>query len=169
MNVIKLTPQTRQTIIWLAALLIGALLGLAGKNWIDSSADFIASVYTRLFQFLAVPTIALAVVVTLASFGSQNDTGRIFRHTITYTLLTTLAATLVGLALYLVVQPDNLSTQLIQRSAAPAIAGGDTLSYKDHLLAVIPNNVVRPFLEGNVLSILLLAFAVGFALAKLHK
>ena len=83
MNVIKLTPQTRQTIIWLAALLIGALLGLAGKNWIDSSADFIASVYTRLFQFLAVPTIALAVVVTLASFGSQKDTGRIFRHTIT--------------------------------------------------------------------------------------
>jgi len=32
---------------------------------------------------------------------------------------------------------------------------------------VIPNNVVRPFLDGNVLSLLLIAFAVGFALAKM--
>lgn len=108
----------------------------------------------------------MAVVVTLANFGSQKDTGKIFRHTITYTLLTTLAATLVGLALYLIIQPDNLSAQLIQKSAAPEIAGGESLSYKEHLLSAIPNNVVRPFLEGNVLSILLLAFAVGIALAK---
>lgn len=166
MTAIKLTSQTRQTIIWIAALLLGALLGLAGKEWINSSADFIAAIYTRLFQFLAVPTIALAVVVTLANFGSQKDTGKIFRHTITYTLLTTVAATLVGLALYLIIQPDNLSAQLIQKSAAPEIAGGESLSYKEHLLSAIPNNVVRPFLEGNVLSILLLAFAVGIALAK---
>ena len=34
MTAIKLTSQTRQTIIWIAALLLGALLGLAGKEWI---------------------------------------------------------------------------------------------------------------------------------------
>lgn len=43
------------------------------------------------------------------------------------------------------------------------------MSYSDHFLSVIPNNVVRPFLEGNVLSLLLLAFAVGIGLSRLPE
>ena len=35
------------------------------------------------------------------------------------------------------------------------------------MLSVVPNNIVRPLLEGNVLSLLLLAFAIGIALAKM--
>lgn len=34
---------------------------------------------------------------------------------------------------------------------------------------MIPNNIVRPLLEGNVLSLLIIAFAVGIGLAKLPK
>ena len=34
---------------------------------------------------------------------------------------------------------------------------------------MIPNNIVRPFLEGNVLSILLLSFAIGLALSHLPQ
>lgn len=41
--------------------------------------------------------------------------------------------------------------------------------YYDHILGVIPNNIVKPFLDGNVLSLLLLAFAIGIALAKMPK
>ena len=36
-----------------------------------------------------------------------------------------------------------------------------------HILRVIPNNVVKPILEGNVLSLLLLAFAIGIGISKL--
>ena len=43
---------------------------------------------------------------------------------------------------------------------------GET-SYYDHILSVIPNNIIKPFSEGNVLSILILAAAVGIALAKM--
>lgn len=42
-------------------------------------------------------------------------------------------------------------------------------SYYDHILSVVPNNIVKPFLEGNVLSLLLLAFAVGIGLSKLPE
>ena len=38
------------------------------------------------------------------------------------------------------------------------------VSFYDHIISVIPNNVVQPFLSGNVLSILLIAIAVGLAL-----
>ena len=66
---------------------------------VDASANFVATVYTRLFQLLAVPTIVLAVTTTLASLGKGQGAGRIFRHTITYTLLTTTVAAAVGLVL----------------------------------------------------------------------
>jgi len=156
-------------ILWIAALIIGAALGLLQQEWINTSADFVATAYTRLFQLLAVPTIALAVITTLATFGTQKDTGRIFRHAITYTLLTTVAATLVGLALYLIIAPENLPAEIIAKASLTQEDDASTLTYKEHFLSVIPNNIVRPFLEGNVLSILLLAFAVGFALAKMPE
>ena len=41
----------------------------------------------------------------------------------------------------------------------------EALSYYDHILSVIPNNVIQPFASGNVLSILIIAAAVGLALA----
>lgn len=53
--------NSKQIVIWISALVIGMLLGGMGMVWIKAMADFIATVYTRLFQFLAVPTIALAV------------------------------------------------------------------------------------------------------------
>ena len=37
------------------------------------------------------------------------------------------------------------------------------------ILGVIPNNIIKPFAEGNVLSILLLAAAAGIALAKMPQ
>lgn len=160
----------KQAIIWGAALVVGALLGISGIGWIAGVADFVAGVYTRLFQLLAVPTIVLAVVTTLASFGRRPETGRIFTRTLTYTLLTTVAAAAVGLALYVLIAPEAPSLISLKGGGeeSAAIAQGD-LSYSDHFLSVIPNNVVRPFLEGNVLSLLLLAFAVGIGLSRLPE
>ncbi len=156
----------KRTIIWIGALVVGAVLGVLGISWLDQLMTFVATVYTRLFQLLAVPTIALAIITTLASFGSKGY-GKIFGRTLTYTLLTTFAAAAVGALLYLLISPGNLPTEAITH-------GGETieapvLSYTDHILNVIPDNIVKPFLEGNVLSLLLLAFAIGIGLSKLPE
>ena len=153
--------------LWIGALAVGAVLGTLGLHGLDALMTFTATVYTRLFQFLAVPTIVLAITTTLASIGTQKDTGRIFRHAVTYTLLTTFAAAAVGLILYLLIRPGNLPAQMVAggQGAIPKTLGGET--YYDHILAVVPNNLVQPFLEANVLSLLLVAAAVGIALAKM--
>jgi Na+/H+-dicarboxylate symporter len=160
----------KKTIIWIGALVVGALLGFLGIAWLNDVMDFVATVYTRLFQLLAVPTIVLAVITTFATFGSKGS-GRIFGHTLIYTLLTTFAAAAVGALLYVVVAPGNL----------PVLDQGDRLLdsslnhepvpmiHYDHILNVIPNNIIKPFLEGNVLSLLLLAFAIGIGLSKLPE
>lgn len=67
------------------------------------------------------------------------------------------------------VEPGNLPQEMVQGGMADLPQNlGDT-SYYDHILGVIPNNIVKPFVEGNVLSVLILAAAVGIALAKMPQ
>ena len=157
----------KKTILWIGALVVGALLGVLCISWLDEVMNFVATVYTRLFQLLAVPTIVLAVITTFATFGSKGS-GRIFGRTLLYTLLTTIAAAAIGALLYVAVAPGNLPVEALHQ-ADGTIADAPQHSYYDHILSVIPNNVAKPFLEGNVLSLLLLAFAVGIGLSKLPE
>ena len=160
----------KKTLLWIGALVVGAILGLLGQEWLNSAMDFVATVYTRLFQLLAVPTIVLAVITTFATFGSKGS-GRIFGRTLTYTLLTTFAAAAVGALLFVLIAPGNIELSSLSsgESVDSAAAEGNLegISYLSHFISIIPNNIVRPFLEGNVLSLLLLAFAIGIALSKL--
>lgn len=161
--------STTQMIVWLGALTAGAILGLLKIHAVDATANVIATVYTRLFQLLAIPTIALAVITTLASFGRDKATARIFGRALKYTLLTTLAAAVVGVALYALVRPGNLPAGLLKADtvAVPDNLRGFTLG--QHFLSLVPDNILRPLLEGNVLSILLIAFAIGFAISRMPR
>lgn len=166
-------PNTRssfdrkQIIIWLGALALGVVLGLLRVTAIDRTADVIATVYTRLFQLLAVPTIALAVITTLASFGRDRSTAKIFGKALQYTLLTTLAAAIVGGGLYALIRPGNLPASLLTTDTGAVPENLKDFSLGQHFLSVIPDNILRPILEGNVLSILIIAFAMGFAISRM--
>ena len=157
--------STYQPILWIVALVVGVIMGLLGLDWLNGLINFVATVYIRLFQLLAVPTIVLAVITTFATFGSEGS-GKIFGRTLLYTLLTTFAAAIVGALLYIVLAPGNLSIEMLSQTDG-AIVDAPQQSYYDHILSVIPNNIVKAFLEGNVLSLLLLAFAIGIGLSKL--
>ncbi|MBQ7739580.1 MAG: dicarboxylate/amino acid:cation symporter [Desulfovibrionaceae bacterium] len=158
------SKNTQKVIIWFAAMLIGGILGMLELPLLRDLFNFIATVFTKLFQFVAVPVISLAVITTLAELGAKRETGKIFGHAVFYTLTTTFAAALVALLLFIWVAPDNV-----------AATGGQVpqnltkLSYFDHFLSVIPSNILQPFVAGNVLSILLISASVGLALAFMPK
>ena len=166
----------KKTLLWIGSLVVGAILGLLGISWLNEVMNFVATVYTRLFQLLAVPTIVLAVITTFATFGSKGS-GKIFGRTLTYTLLTTFAAAAVGAILYVLIAPGNLPIDSVAGVDLKSLSQESGISnplqqqvtYSEHILSVIPNNIVKPFLEGNVLSLLLLAFAIGIGLSKLPE
>ena len=136
---------------------------------------------------MAVPTIALAILTTLQSplltspkgeeyhadgaspLGGIGGGLRIFLHTISYTLLTTIAAAVVGLVLYLIICPENLPADVVATGQTDVPENLGELTYYDHILSIIPNNVIEPFAKGNVLSILLVSAAIGLALAFIPK
>ena len=159
----------KQFAIWMAALVIGGVLGSLGITGLNNFFNFIAAVFTRLFQFVAVPTIALTIATTLAELGARKNTGKIFLHAVTYTLLTTLVAAAVGAVLYLLIQPGNLPAELILKGQESVPQNLGRLTVYDHILSVVPNNIISPLASGNVLSILLVAAAVGLTLTMLKE
>ena len=162
--------NARNLLLWIGALILGAILGWIGPAPLISFFDFVATIFTRLFQFIAVPTIALAVITTLSGLGAQKETRRIFTRALAYTLLTTFSAAAVGLLLYLWIAPSNLPAEAIGAgaSAIPMDKMG-SLSYQEHFLKVVPNNLLQPFLAGNVLSVLFIAVSAGLGLAFMPK
>lgn len=158
----------KQFCVWMTAMLLGAGLGTLNISALNDFFNFIAGIYTRLFKFVAVPTIALAVATTLALLGAKKNTGKIFMHTILWTFLTTVAAAATGVALYKLAAPRNLPAELLTRGfEVPANMKGTTVY--GHILSVIPDNIIAPFSSGSVLSILLIAAAAGLALALMKE
>ena len=138
-------------LVWIGALIVGTILGLLQIGVIDETANFVATVYVRLFQLLAVPTIVLAITTTLATLGSGPDAGRIFRHTISYTLLTTLVAAAVGLLLYVIIAPGNM--QLPVADSELPIAGSQlSAQLSAGVIADSLGKYVAVVLGGNLLQ-----------------
>lgn len=155
--------RTRTAVFYIGALIIGALLGLMNNSSLNEVMNFIATVFTRLFSFVAVPVIALSLVNTLAKIGHGSNGGRIFAHTIFYTLLTTVLAAILAAMIFWIVRPSNVPTEMIGSVDPDSIKA--STSYYDHIISVIPNNLLQPFVSGNVLSVLIIAAAIGMGLA----
>lgn len=156
-----------QFMIWLGVLVAGLLLGLLRSEAVDAAANVVARIYTRLFQMLAVPTIALAVITTLASFGKDKGMGRIFSRSLVYTLTTTFLAAAVGLLFYILFKPSSLLGLAAQRWHRRHTRAAAQLLARRPLYAGCARQHTSAVLEGNVLSLMLIAFAVGIAIAKM--
>ncbi len=163
---VQVKNNKNQLLIWILALVIGAFAGCLGISKLNNLFNFLANIYTRLFQFVAIPTIALAVITTLSKLGAKKSTGRIFAHTALYTILTTFCAALIGLLLYILFTPDNISLNVAgQTSGIPVQNHTQNLTYYEHLLSIIPNNILQPLISGNILSVILIAAAAGLGLS----
>ena len=163
---INVVARRHRAFYYIGALLLGTVLGLMGLATINNIVDFIATAFTRMFSFLAVPVIALSLINTLASLNHGNSGKLIFRYTIFYTILTTILAACVAAALFILIAPANVPSEMAGTASVERIAHN---SYLKYLLDVIPNNIIQPFVSGNVLSILLIAAAVGLGLAALPE
>ena len=164
-----MNKQVKQVIFWVGALIIGAVLGLLHITAIDNICNFIATIFTRLFKFTAVPAIAVSILTTLASLGGNKETGKIFRRTLMYTLLTTLAASTIAAILFFVIKPEVLSASVYEGVAAEKLANMNSSTFLDYFIQAIPDNILYPFVSGNVLSILIGSFVFGFAISKMQE
>lgn len=166
MNPKEKRMQTIQAILYVVAIVLGLINGFYGSEFWIQCGEFISTIFIRLFRFIAVPIIAVSIIATLSQISKSTESGRIFRHCIFYTLLTTILAAALAACLFELFSPANVSLSDTTQASA-AIAGIQGKSYFDYITSVVPDNAIAPFLSANVLSVLLIAAAIGIAIAKL--
>lgn len=145
----------------LLAIVLAIVAGLWQQPWILKGAELVSEVFVRLLKLISLPMISLSLLATISSVG-ENTLSQMGKRIVSYTVLTTTIAATIALLMYSVMQPEFQ----INNVAVQAVTQVD---YLKELVKVIPSNLLEPFLEGNVVSILLLSLLLGFGITKLPK
>ena len=151
--------------LYALAIILGILNGCCPTGAGSALAKFFSEVFIRLFGFVSIPVIGVTICLTIASLGSSAASRSLWRRTLTYTLLTTALSAAVAAGLYLLASPGNYAP-------GPGTPAPDTprqvlsngTDYLDHIISVIPGNILSPVVNGSVLSVLLIAIATGIAI-----
>lgn len=150
---------------WFAiAIVLGILNGLYPTPLGLTGAQFLSDVFVRLFKFISVPIIAVTICYTIARLGSARTQKTLWKRTLGYTLTTTLIAAGVGAGLYYFFTPANVTATTTADAGLAAQKG-----YLDYFVSVIPDNPLAPLVQGNVLSVLIIAIAVGIAIRFIQE
>ncbi len=148
----------------IGALVIGVLTGFHGGDFAHSSAETISTIYINFLKLVSTPLIFLSICSTLSSISGFAELRTLGTRVLSYTVLTTLIAAIIGLLLFLLVQPSmGAPSESIMANVAAPMG-----SYKTFFIGLFPSNFVEAFLQNNVISIMLIAFLTGFATLTLQ-
>ena len=154
----------------LGGLVLGAILHWAVPSGVSEWIDWnIFSVFQTLFlnaiSLMAVPAVFCSVVSSITSLSSVADTGRIGTRVMGLYSLTTILAILVGFALAI----PAFSMQLLDLGIAGSteVLQSSVFNLRGFLTDLVPENLLAPFLDGDILQVLLIAALTGTAIGML--
>lgn len=147
-------------ILYLAAIVLGIFSGLSDVEMLQNFGILISDIFIKIFKCISLPIIALSLIVTLSSYRSDGGMRKVWQRTLLYTLTTTLIAAALSCVLYLLIAPANVLTGDSESLAATTSSSG----YLTHLLNIIPSNIFSPFLEHQVLGVLIVGIVIGIAI-----
>jgi len=86
---------------------------------------------------------------------------KIWQRTLLFTLSTTFIAAAVSAMLYLFIRPNMVSTAIAPTGLTPPTT---SLNYFEHLSSLVPTNIFSPFLDHQVMGVLLVGILLGLAI-----
>lgn len=154
----------KSSYLYFIAILLGITNGLADIVLLQKLGQIIANIFTNVFKSLSIPIISLSIIVTLSKFCANNKDRKIWQRTVLYTLSTTIISASISAILYLLINPVNITNV---DDTGNLVGQGQDVTYVSYLLKSIPSNLISPFLEQNILGILLISIAIGIAISQI--
>lgn len=145
------------------AISIGLFVGYNEIYALDSIGKYIADIFVRLFKLISLPVISLSIIVTVAKCKPNGGMKKIWQSMLLYTFTTTALAALVSFFLYMLIQPDSISTSHVSTTTLT----NQTFQYSDYLFQIFPTSFLSPFLNNQVMGAIFLSLVVGFALPRI--
>lgn len=157
--------QKHYTLVTFLAAIAGAFCGYMAEPSIMNGSLFISKLFVNLLELLSIPLIFLSIVATISGMESIDEMKALGKKVLKYTLFTTVLSALVGLVLFLLINPASVVDVSAQSSNQTVSATG---SYLNFIAQMIPSNIVKLFGEnGNVIAIVLFALLVSLSILGL--
>lgn len=147
-------------VLYTIVISLGIMSGILNFEWLNNIAVMMSDAFIKIFKCLSLPLISLSMIVTITSYHSDMQMKRISQKTLCYTLVTTVTAAIVACVLYALINPTT--PQII--SLGDDIPPIRDISYLQHISQLIPSHIFEPFMEHNVMSVLLMAIVTGSAI-----
>ena len=147
-------------ILYLLAIASGIYSGLSDIIILKDAGLLISDIFIKIFKCISLPIIALSIIVTMSSYNSEGRMKDIWQRSIFYTLSTTIIAASVSFLLYLIINPTNVN--LISNTSSNLI--NEQVNYSKHIINLIPSNIFSPFLEHQVMGVLIVSILIGIAI-----
>ena len=158
-------------------ILVGIILKQAAPEAVSGaiSANVFSPIYTLFMNALKLivgPLVFCSVASSIADFGDLKALGRIALKIVGMYLITSMIAFFVGFGSYnLFPIGDPALKGAVSDAAASTVAASQSanVSIKDMIVGIIPNNIISPFLESNLLQIIFMAVVMGITAAVIAK
>ncbi|ACL38440.1 sodium:dicarboxylate symporter [Pseudarthrobacter chlorophenolicus A6] len=168
------TRWYKQLYFWvLTAIVIGILTG-----WLAPAAGIamepIGTTFINAMKMLIGPIVFLTIVGGIASVADLKKVGMTGLKALTYFQVGTICAMVFGLvAINLFRLGDGVNADAASLkttdSAAKLIDAGAHQEWWQFLTHIIPDSIIAPFVEGDILQIIFIAVIFGIALNALGK
>ncbi|MFI6062092.1 dicarboxylate/amino acid:cation symporter [Streptomyces sp. NPDC051286] len=153
----------------IAGLVLGVLLGWLARsqdiNWLYTTLDKVGHLFVQLLKLAVAPLVFFAILVSITNLRKVNNAARLATRTLLWFMITSLIAVAIGLAIGLITNPGSGTGLTPKDGKLPEHAG----SWLDFLTGIIPENVITPFTELNVLQIVFMAAVAGIAALQLGE
>ena len=146
--------------IYLIMTLLGIATGLSDISILQNIGLVISDIFIRIFRCISLPIIALSLIVTLSSYNAEGAMKRLWQKIILYTISTTVIAATVSCVLYLIIHPASVNT-LLNNHPNPV---SDKTNYMQHLASLVPTNIFAPFIDYQVITVLMVGIVFGIAI-----
>jgi aerobic C4-dicarboxylate transport protein len=172
-SILRNAFTTKLYVSVLVAVVLGAALGLLAPR-VGTALQPVGTGFISLIQMLIAPVVFCTIVTGISSAGKLASVGRIGVKALVYFETLTTVALIVGLLVMDLFSPgssvhaDSHSLRLSGTAQQYANAGEQQHWY-DFLVGIIPKSVVRAFVDGNVLQVLLIAILFAFAVKAMGE
>lgn len=160
MHILDKAKSHKQFLIYFFVIALGIVTGLADIGILQTAGAVIADLFIKLFKLISLPIISLSIIVTVATLAGEESSKKLWQRTLIYTLSTTLIAATVSCIMYLIIQPKNF----IMAASHTNLAVDKQMNYTQFIANLLPTNIFAPFIEHQVMGVLLLSIAVGIAI-----
>ena len=145
------------------ALLLGIIVGVCLTKNANIATSYIkpfGTIFLNLIKWVVTPLVFFSIMAGVISMRDIRKVGAIGAKTIVYYMVTTAFAITIGLILanifksfFPVLQTSDLSYE-----------ASEPVNFMDTLVGIFPSNFLKPFVEANMLQIIVASIVIGFAL-----